>query len=123
MNSTCQADLFQRWDKQYVRCFWDGALMQLSDPLPVACPNCRRPLEAQAVEPNGYDPDTDDVVALEIDVPALKGLLREARLAINDYVGDRYIGHRESSLARVVGRIDAALGMAERGNVVTDVAK
>ena len=70
MNHDCDGDIFTRWGKRWGRCFGGGAVFELRDGTEF-CPECKRPWCGK--EKRGdYDPEKDEVVLIEIDLPQLR---------------------------------------------------
>lgn len=104
MNHDCHGDVFERWGKRWGRCFGDGSFFDYEDGLEF-CPNCKRPWLGIALEKrdkDGYKPDEDSHVLVEIDLPHFKKLADER---------GRKITHLEGKLDQWIGMYYKAAGM------------
>jgi hypothetical protein len=95
VNRTCAGDVFVRWGRTYGRCLADSSFFEMFEGLEF-CPNCRRPWTGSHA--GSWDPEADDGVAREIDVPHLKRALEEK---------EHKLRHLEAELERWKGMCGA----------------
>ena len=93
MNHDCNGDIFGRWGKTWGRCLGDGSFFTWEDGIEF-CPNCKRPWRGISVDEtdpdrrHSYDPDEDNDVLLQIDLPHFKRLAEERERKIA-YLGEK----------------------------------
>jgi hypothetical protein len=75
MNHTCLGDIFLRWGKKWGRCFADSTMFEVREGMEF-CPACGRPWEGSEKR-DDFDPDKNDQVSLQIDIPQLRFMLEE----------------------------------------------